>query len=126
MATSSFQPKIPSFTGKDYDVWAIKMENMLKAHYVWDHVKYGFVEPQDDAEEWALSNADKEKWKKDKQKNAQALLLIQQGVDQAVFQKIMITSSSNEAWETLATRYQSIAKFNIVKLRNTRRDFESL
>ena len=94
MATSNFQPQIPSFNGKDYDMWAIKMETMLKAHDVWDHVKYGFAEPQDEAEERALSDTKREQWKKDKQKNAQALLLIQQGVDRAVFQKIMITSSA--------------------------------
>ena len=41
MATSSFQPQLASFNGKDYNMWAIKMETMLKAHDVWDHVKYG-------------------------------------------------------------------------------------
>lgn len=60
MTTSSFQPEPPFFNGKDYDVWAIKMENMLKAHDVWDHVKYGFAEPQDEAEERALSNVERE------------------------------------------------------------------
>ena len=38
----------------------------------------------------------------------------------------MITSLAKEAWETLATSYQSMANVNIVKLQNTRRDFESL
>ena len=38
----------------------------------------------------------------------------------------MITSSTKEAWETLATSYQGMAKVNIVKLQNTKRDFESL
>ena len=89
---------------------------MLKTHDVWNHVKLGFEEPQDDVEEWALSNVEREKWKKDKRKNAQALLLIQQGVDQVVFQKIMVTSSAKEAWETLAISYQGMAKVNIVKL----------
>lgn len=41
-----------------------------------------------------------------------------------MFQKIMITSSAKEAWDTLATSYQGMAKVNIVKLQNTRRDFE--
>ena len=126
MATSSFQPQLPSFNGKDYDMWALKMETMLKAHDVWDHVKYGFAEPKDDVEERALSNVEREQWKKDKRKNAQALLLIQQGVDHVVFQKIIITSSAKEAWNTLAISYQGMAKVNIVKLQNTRRDFESL
>ena len=43
-----------------------------------------------------------------------------------MFQKIMITSSEKEACETLATSYQGMAKVNIVKFKNTRRDFESL
>ena len=66
MATSSFQPQLPSFNGKYYDMWGIKIETMLKAHDVWDHVKHGFAEPQDDAEERALNNAEREQWKKDK------------------------------------------------------------
>ena len=49
---------------------------MLKAHDVWDHVKFGFAEPQNDAEEQALSNVEREQWKKDKRKNAKMLLLI--------------------------------------------------
>ena len=102
------------------------METVLKVHDVWDHVKFGFAEPQNDAEERALSNADKEQWNKDKRKNAQALLLIQQGVDRVVFQKIMITSSAKEALETLVASYQGMAKVNIVKLQNTRRYFEIL
>jgi len=65
-------------------------------------------------------------WKKDKKKNAQALQLIQQGVDREVFQKIMITSSAKVAWDTLATNYTGMAKVNIVKLHNAMRDFESL
>lgn len=54
------------------------------------------------------------------------LQLIQQGVDQVVFQKIMITLSTKVAWDTLATNYTYMVKFNSVKLQNTRRDFESL
>ena len=102
------------------------METMLKEHDVWGHVMFGFAEPHNDVEEWALNNAEKEQWKKDKRKNAQVLLLIQQGVDRAVFQKIIITSIANEAWETLDKGYQGMAKANIVKLHNTTRHFESI
>ena len=58
--------------------------------------------------------------------NAQALHRIQQVVDRAVFQKIMITPLAKEAQDTLATSYKGMAKVNIVKLQNTMRDFESL
>lgn len=43
-----------------------------------------------------------------------------------MFQKIMITSSTNEAWDTLATNYKGMDKVNIIKLQNTKRDFERL
>ena len=59
-------------------------------------------------------------------KNAQPLQLIQQGVDQVVFHKIMITCSTKIEWETLATIYKGMSKVNIVKLQNTMRDFKSL
>ena len=49
------------------------METTLKACDVWDHVKFGFSEPKSEAEEWNLTNAEREQWKKDKNKNAQAL-----------------------------------------------------
>ena len=38
----------------------------------------------------------------------------------------MIMSSAKVAWDTLVTNYIGMAKVNIVKLHNTRRDFENL
>ena len=43
-----------------------------------------------------------------------------------MFQKIMTMSSAKVAWDTLATNYKGMAKVNIVRLQNTRRDFQSL
>jgi len=43
-----------------------------------------------------------------------------------MFEKIMITSLSKVAWDTLGTNYTGMAKVNIVKLQNTKRYFESL
>ena len=67
----------PPFTGKEYDVWAINMTTTLQAHDVWDYVKLGFSEPMNEEEEQALSNIERDQWKKDKKKNAQVLQLIQ-------------------------------------------------
>ena len=57
-------------------MWAIKVVTMLQAHDVWDYVKLGFSEPMNEEEEQSLTNAEREQWKKDKKKNAQALQLI--------------------------------------------------
>lgn len=51
MVFSNFQPQFPPFTGKDYDVWAIKMVTTLQACDVWDYVQFGFSEPKDEVEE---------------------------------------------------------------------------
>lgn len=99
---------------------------MLQAHDFLEYVQFSFSKSKDEAKEQALTNAESEEWKKDKKNNAQMLKLIKQGVDQEVFQKIMIMSLANEAWDTLATSYKGMAKINIVKFHNTRRDFESL
>jgi len=70
MAFSNFQPHFLLFTGKDYDVWALKMVTTIQAHDVWDYVHSGFLEPKDEAEERALTNAKRDERKKDKKKNA--------------------------------------------------------
>eukprot|EP00253_Pinus_taeda_P009763 PITA_09763 len=82
------------------------MVTTLQAHDVWDHVKFGFLEPENKEEEQALNNTEREQWKKDKKKNAHVLQPIQQGEDLAVFQKIMTMSSAKLTWDTLATNYK--------------------
>eukprot|EP00253_Pinus_taeda_P031660 PITA_31660 len=105
MAFSNFQPQFPQFTWKDYDVWAIKLATTLQAHDVWDYVQFEFSGPKNEVEEQALSNTEREQWKKENKKNAQVLQLIQQGVDRVGFENIMMTSSTKVAWDTLATNY---------------------
>lgn len=53
-----------------------------------------------EVEEHALTSAKREQLRKDKERNAQALQLIQQWVDQTVFQTIMITTLAKTVWET--------------------------
>ena len=60
MTFSNFQLQFPPFTGKDYDVWVIKVATTLQAHDVWDYVKFGFSKPKNEEEEQALSNTERE------------------------------------------------------------------
>ena len=78
MAFSNLLLQLPPFTGKYYDVRAIKMTITLQDHDVWDYVQFVFSETKDEATEQALNNAKREQWKKNKKKNAQVLHLIQQ------------------------------------------------
>ena len=52
--------------------------------------------------------------------------LADKAVDEAAFQKITTASSTKTTWDILAKSYQGMAKVNIVKFYNTRREFQSL
>eukprot|EP00253_Pinus_taeda_P010889 PITA_10889 len=101
MSFSNFQPQFLPFTGKDYDVWAIKMATTLQAHDVWDYVQLGFPEPKDEVAKHALNNAEREQWKKDKKKNAQVINFVNQLniygeeiKDQTVVEKVLRSLST--------------------------------
>jgi hypothetical protein len=42
---NSYLPPPPSFSGKNYDFWAIKMRTRLHTEDLWDIVLNGFEEP---------------------------------------------------------------------------------
>lgn len=67
----------PVLIGKNYDMWLIKIEMMLKARDVWEHVRVGLLEPKDDEEERVSTNAYREWLRINKKKNAYELQLIQ-------------------------------------------------
>lgn len=74
--------------------------------------------PQDAAQR----NEVKEKKKKD----AKALFLIQQALDDAIFPRVMAATTSKAAWESLEKEYLGAEKVVTVKLQTMRRDFENL
>lgn len=66
-------------------MWHINMLTTLQVDDVWENFMFGFLEPRDEIEEQTLIDAEREQWRKEKNKNAQELHLIQQGVNQTMF-----------------------------------------
>ena len=79
------QPQIPQFNGKNYEYWSIKMKTLFCSQELWDLVENGFVEPLDQAAYNFLSQAQKDLLKENKKKDAKALFLIQQAMEESIF-----------------------------------------
>ena len=61
-----------------------------------------------------------------RKKDAKALFLLYQAVNESVFPRIAAAKKSKEAWETLKVAYQGMEKVKTTKLQLLRRDFETL
>lgn len=68
------QPFIPIFDGENYDFWSVKMKTIFLSFDLWEYIEDGFDEPEDIT---ALPEAQKQKLKEHKKKDAKALSLIQ-------------------------------------------------
>ncbi|XP_077249473.1 uncharacterized protein LOC143888980 [Tasmannia lanceolata] len=73
-----------------------------------------------------LTAAQKNKLKESKKKDARALFLIQQAMDELIFSRIMAATISKEAWDLLQEEYQGTSKVISVKLQTLSHDFENL
>ena len=93
---------------------------------LWEFVTIGYPEPADQVAELALTNAERVLVKENRKKDNKALGLIQQGLNESIFPKILSAESSKKSWDTLKTCYQGVTKVKNVKLQNLRRDFENL
>ena len=82
-----------TFDGDDYDVWAVKVINLLKLHDLWHFI----VEenPIDPKKFNALIEFEKEK------RQVVALNIIQDSIDYSNFQYIVEVDTPKRAWDTL-------------------------
>ena len=122
-ASSIAQPQIPIFSGKNYEFWAIKMKTLFCSQGIWDLIEKGFNKPQDES---ALTKDEMDKLQDNKKKDAKALFLIQQSLDESIFPKVSAAKKSEIAWDILETTYQGTSKVKIAKLQTLRCDFENL
>ncbi|KAH0714879.1 hypothetical protein KY284_007784 [Solanum tuberosum] len=114
-ALSVAQPLIPVFKGKSYKFWSIRMKTILKSQDLWDLVECGFADPDEG-----------NKLRSNKQKDAKALVFIQQAVHDSVFSRIATATTSKQAWTILQKEFQGDSKVIVVRLQSLRRDFKTL
>ena len=83
------------------------MKTLFMSQDLWDLVSDGFVDLIDPTEDEA------ERLKEIKKKDARALFLIQQALDETIFSRIAAATTSFEAWETLKKEFQGSSKVRL-------------
>nr|XP_009804776.1 PREDICTED: uncharacterized protein LOC104249941 [Nicotiana sylvestris] len=86
-------------------------------------VDRGYAKPDN---EEALYQNEKDVLAKTRKKDQQALMLIHQCLDDAMFEKVADATTSKEAWEISQNSLQGVDKVRKVKLQTLRADFEVL
>ena len=115
--------RCPQFDGGNYDFWCVKMKTIFLSFDLWDYVEDGFVEVEDTTN---LSIAEKQQLKDHRKKDAKALSLIQQGVADSIFPRIINATKAKVAWDILQKEYRGTEKVRAIKLQSLKRDFENL
>ncbi|CAL5395353.1 unnamed protein product [Camellia sinensis] len=80
---------IPIFDGENYEFWNVKMKTIFLSMDLWD------------TEQNTVQNN-----RGNQKENAKALSLIQQGVSDWIFEKIMKVETAKEAWDILLKKFQ--------------------
>ncbi|XP_035829964.1 uncharacterized protein LOC118479518 [Helianthus annuus] len=91
------------------------MKTILRSCELWDVVYLGIT---------ATSNGD-DQHREAKKKDAQAMAIIQRGVDDQLFSRIVAAKSAKDTWETLRMEFQGDSQVQAVKLQSLRREFEN-
>ncbi|XP_039123328.1 uncharacterized protein LOC120259937 [Dioscorea cayenensis subsp. rotundata] len=114
--SSSFSTIAPYFNGEGYNLWSLKMETLLLSKKFWGVVDKGFDEEEDDAQ----------RLEDNVQKNAKALFLIQQALEERILISILGTRATNKAWDIFKKEYQGCSKSSTAKLHSYRQEYKNL
>nr|ABA95820.1 retrotransposon protein, putative, unclassified [Oryza sativa Japonica Group] len=117
------QSMVPVFAGENYDIWSIKMRTLLLSQGLWDIVENGY---QEYSAGETLTAEQKKSLAEDRMSDAKALFLIQQGVAESLFPRIIGAKKSKKAWDKLKEEFQGSQKVLAVKLQTLRRQFQNL
>ncbi|XP_027905827.1 uncharacterized protein LOC114165383 [Vigna unguiculata] len=104
--TGSFP--LPVFTGENFDIWKLKLKTYFISQKLWDIVQSGYTKP-DNIE--TLSEEERKKLEDSKQKDAQALFILQQVVGEQVVgetiaRRIMDAETAKRAWDILEEEFE--------------------
>ena len=92
------------------------MKALFRFQDVYEVVQNGIKEPND-----VLSDAQKQASKELKKKDCKALFFLHQCVDSAHFEKIVLVTSSKEAWDILAKSCSGDDRLKKMKLNTLKR-----
>lgn len=88
------QANMPLFNGDNYNLWSLKMKTLPKLRDLWGLIEKGLNKDDDE-----------HRLNKNMKKDAKALFLIQQALDERVLIHISEAHTSKEAWDILKTEF---------------------
>ncbi|XP_076933304.1 uncharacterized protein LOC143599174 [Bidens hawaiensis] len=107
---------IPIFKGDGYEYWCIRMKTILRSRDLWDLIETGVN----------LADTDQNRLKTVVKKDAHAMAIIQQAVNDQLISRIAGASTAKETWDILKMEFQGEDQVKAVKLQGLRKDFENL
>lgn len=116
--------QVPQLTKTNYNIWSVRMKDLLRSYDVWKIVENGFKEHED--EDSTLTEVQRQALKDSRKRDKEALTIIHQSLDDSTFEKVANATTSKEAWEILKNLFCSIDKLKNLRLQTLRRKCESL
>lgn len=114
--TSEFShPSLPVFKGDGYERWSVKMMTLFQSQDLWSVVEQG-----------PLKEGTDEQKKESMKVNAKALFLIQQAVEESIFDRIVRFKTAKEAWDHIQSKFHGSSRIVTVKRHTLRQKFEVL
>lgn len=92
----NFLANLPLLDGKNWDRWCVKMKAIMGFQEVAEIVENGYPALTEGATE-----QQRDLHKENKKKDCKAMVLLHQCVDEAHFEKISASKTSQEAWQIL-------------------------
>jgi gag-polypeptide of LTR copia-type len=99
------------------------METLLLSQGLWDIIEEDYTTYT--ADEILIEDKNKE-LKENKMKDAKFLFLVQQGVAENIFSRIINETKAKDACEMLQQEFKKSVKVQVVKLQTLRRQFQNL
>ncbi|KAL7608264.1 hypothetical protein Lser_V15G12142 [Lactuca serriola] len=118
-----FQSPLLKLTGKNYHHWSTQMRVLFKSHDLWSLVEDGYkelVQGEGTTPQQILQD------KENKKTDPKALFLIYQTVDENIFERILSSNTSKEAWGALYKTYRVEDKVKAIRLQTLRCEFNGL
>ena len=124
MASSNISlPAPPVFTGKNYEIWAVKMKAQLRAYDLWDVVETGAEPPPVPANPTV---AQMRYHSEQVAKRAKALTILHSAVDDDIFMRISNLETAKQVWDKLEEEFFGNERTKQMQVLNLKREFEAL
>jgi len=118
--SSFIQLALPKFD-RNYDHWAILMENFLCSKEYWSMVENGVPEFAESLTEVLRKHIDDQRLKDLKAKN-----YLFQALDRLILETILNKNTANDIWDSLKQKYQGTSRVKRTQLQALRKEFEIL